>query len=272
MKHFDFNIHIPCGDSELESRWKDETSMTGKEFEKCYKNYITDLEELCFGGNFMILNHKLNADELGSLVETIKSSSLRSCVTVMIDHRDPGWKQRLSDLYAAGVSAIKFHCYIQKITDQEISECVEISKNAQSLGMMVMIDTSYGSFDMYQYDNLKLASAVAKQVAEVPIILLHSGGARCIEAMLLADCSQNIYLETSFSLPYYIGSSVERDLAFVYKKLGSERIVYGSDFPYINQKESINTFLDFARKWDFSDTEINNILTKSASRVLEIGA
>lgn len=269
MKHFDFNIHIPCGDSELESRWKDETSMSGMEFEKCFQNYITELEESCFGGNFMILNHKLNIDEVDSLVKTIKSSALSSCVTLMVDPRAPDWNKRLTDLYSAGVSAIKFHCYIQKISEQEIEKCVEISKNAQSLGMMVMIDTSYGSLDMYQYDNLKLASAVAKQVTKVPIILLHSGGARCIEAMLLADCCQNIYLETSFTLPYYMGSSVERDLAFAYKKLGSERIVYGSDFPYINQEESINTFLEFADKWDFSETEISNILTKSFLRALE---
>ena len=147
---------------------------------------------------------------------------------------------------------------------------MKISKKAQSLGMSVMIDTSYGSLDMYQYDNLKLTSEIAKHVTDVPIILLHSGGARCLEAMLLADCCQNIYLETSFTLPYYIGSSVERDLAFAYKKLGSDRIVYGSDFPYINQDDSLSAFLSFAQKWEFSDTEIDNILSKSAPRVLGI--
>ena len=114
MKHFDFNIHIPCGDSELESRWKDETSMTGKEFEKCFQSYITELEDACYGGNFMILNHNLSLAEVESLVTRIKSSSLSSCVTIMLDPRDTAWDERISNLHRVGVTAIKFHCYIQK--------------------------------------------------------------------------------------------------------------------------------------------------------------
>ena len=90
-----------------------------------------------------------------------------------------------------------------------------------------------------------VAAAIANRVTRAPIILLHSGGSRCLEAMLLADATKNVFLETSFTLPYYLNSSIERDLAFAYKKLGANKILYGSDFPYISLKESEKSFFEF---------------------------
>ena len=270
MKLFDFNIHLPCGRSDLDSRWQDETSMSGSEFEKCFHGYKKELDDNCVGGNIMVLNSVLKNSEIESLVNTTKSSWATSCVTIMIDPRDAGWEKRITDLHDAGVAAIKFHCYIQQITDKDIPTCVEIAIKAQSLNMLVMIDTSYGSLDMYQFDNLKLASAIAKNVTKSPIILLHSGGARCLEAMLLADASKNIYLETSFTLSYYLDSSIEKDLAFAYKKLGEDRIIYGADFPYVSFEESKRTFLDFMDKWGFSSTQIEKVASNNAMKITNL--
>lgn len=270
MKLFDFNIHLPCGCSDLNSRWQDETTMSGSAFENCFQGYKKELNDSCAGGNIMILNSVLKNSEVESLVNTIKSSWATSCVTVMVDPRDEDWEKRIVDLHDIGVIAIKFHCYIQQITDKDIPMCVKIASKAQSLGMLVMIDTSYGSLDMYQFDNLKLASAIANHVTKTPIILLHSGGARCLEAMLLVDATKNIYLETSFTLSYYLGSSIEQDLAFAYKKLGEDKIIYGSDFPYISIEESKRTFLGFMDKWGFTSTQIDKIANVNAMRITNL--
>lgn len=152
----------------------------------------------------------------------------------------------------------------------DISTCVEIAKKAESLNMLIMIDTSYGSLGMYQYDNLKLAMAIANVVTKTSIILLHSGGARCLEAMLLADATKNIFLETSFSLPYYLGSSIERDLAFTYKKLGEDKVLYGSDFPYISFEESEESFLTFMDKWGFTSSHINKIAFQNGFEITSL--
>jgi len=270
MKVFDFNIHLPCSGKDLDSRLQDETSMTGSSFEKCFLGYESEIRERCMGGNIMLLNSTLDNTEIESLVKTTKSSISMSCLTVMIDPRDINWIKRVKELYEAGVTGIKFHCYIQKITKEDFTICMGIASIAESLGMLVMIDTSYGSLGMYQYDNLRLATAVANVVTKAPIILLHSGGARCLEAMLLADAAKNVFLETSFSLPYYLDSGVERDLAFAYKKLGQDKILYGSDFPYVGFVESEESFLNFMDKWGFTASEIDSIAVQNGLRITQL--
>ena len=267
MKYFDFNIHLPCGKSELDDRLNDEADMTCQQFLDCFYKYKDELLGNYFGGNIMLLNASLSLNDYEVLYSDITSRWNKSCLTVMVDPRQKNWKEHIRGLSDIGVIAIKFHCYIQKITAEDINQCVEIAKNAEALGMMVALDTSYGSLGLYKYDNLLLASAIASSVKKAPIILLHSGGARCMEAMLLAEASDNIYLETSFSLPYYLGSSVEQDLAYIYKKLGENKIVYGSDFPYISQEQSKESFSNFMDKWKFSATQIEMISKYNALRL-----
>lgn len=268
MKPFDFNIHLPCSNSALADRLQDETAMTGVGFERCFLNYKGALTENCIGGNIMLLNSALEVAEIEALISTVRASWPNSRFTVLVDPRDPGWRERLGQLREAGVSGIKFHSYLQQLSTEDFSSCVALSTVAQSLGFVVMIDTSYGSLDMYRFDNLRLAAAIAAQVQHAPIVLLHSGGARCIEALLLADAADNVYLETSFSLPYYLGSSIERDLAFAYRKLGDERVIYGSDFPYVGLEESRDKTLRFLESWGFSAQAVDRMLRLNGMRLL----
>jgi len=270
MKIFDFNIHLPCGTEDLDSRWLDETTMSGSSFEKCFIGYKDELKNNCIGGNIMILNSSLKKEEVSLLKETIFNAWDTTSLTVMVDPRDKNWKHRIVELHEVGVKGIKFHCYIQKITLDDIATCVEIASEAQSLNMLIMIDASYGSLGMYQYDNLRLASAIASKVSKTPIILLHSGGARCLEAMLLAEATRNVYLETSYTLPYYIGSSIERDLAFTYKKIGVDRVLYGSDFPYVGFDESEKSFIGFMEKWNFTSSQIDMIAMQNGLRITNL--
>ncbi len=268
MKLFDLNIHLPCSANDLDSLLQDETLMTGYSLENCFLSYIDEIKENCVGGNIMLLNSSLKEKEVGSLLNLTKNIWPTSCLTVMVDPRDKDWNERIDILHTLGVKGIKFHCYIQKIILDDISTCVEIASKAQSLNMLVMIDTSYGSLGMYQYDNLHLASAIASKISKTPIILLHSGGARCLEAMLLADATNNIFLETSFTLPFYLGSSVEQDLAYIYKKLGEDKILYGSDFPYVTLKESESSFFTFMDKWGFNSNQIEKIAVHNGMQLV----
>ncbi|MCG3770530.1 MAG: hypothetical protein JW384_01680 [Nitrosomonadaceae bacterium] len=244
--------------------------MSGAGFENCFLGYREALTENCVGGNIMLLNSALEVAEIEALIATVRASWSNTSFTVLVDPRDPEWRERLGQLREVGVSGIKFHCYIQQLSEVDFASCVALSILAQSLGLVVMIDTSYGSLDMYRFDNLRLAAAIATQVRHVPVVLLHSGGARCIEALLLADAADNVYLETSFSLPYYLGSSIERDLAFAYRKLGDERVLYGSDFPYVGLEESKDKFLGFLEHWRFSTQAVERMLRWNGMAVLRV--
>ena len=133
---------------------------------------------------------------------------------------------------------------------------------------MICIDTSYGTSKMYAHDNLKLACHIADHITKVPIVLLHIGGARVLEAMLLAHEKQNVMLESSFSLGYYEGSTIPQDAAFAFRKIGIERVMYGSDFPYVSMEESMRVHTDFYARFGFSDDEIENMLYNNANQML----
>ena len=112
MKFFDFNVHLPCGQSDLDSRLQDESNMSGAAFESCFQGYKQRLDDNCVGANIMILNSKLTNLEVESLVNKTKFSLEKSCVTMMVNPRDVDWNNRINNLHDIGVTAIKFHSYI----------------------------------------------------------------------------------------------------------------------------------------------------------------
>jgi len=263
---FDCNIHLPCGREGLDDRWCDEGSMGQQELLNCFEYRLPTLKEKIDAGNFMLFNEALSAPEASVFTSVVRETFSEARFTVLGNIRNQAEADRLESLKKAGIDAVKFHCYFEKIEESDFPKVLALAKVAVDLEMPIFIDTSYGSAGMYRYDNLRLAAFLLEEIKTVPVVLLHSGGARILEAFLLADACPNVYLETSFSLPYYLGSSVERDLDFSYKKI-SERVIYGSDFPYVDMDTSISKFLTFAQNWGFSDLQIDGFLNANVKKV-----
>jgi predicted TIM-barrel fold metal-dependent hydrolase len=91
---------------------------------------------------------------------------------------------------------------------------------------------------MYEVNGVRLGHALAKSVSS-PIILAHGGGAKIHEAFLTAETFSNIYLDTSFSIPYWSNSSVCEDFAFVMDEMNMDRWVWGTDRPFAGHRESV---------------------------------
>jgi len=263
---FDSNIHLPCGPEGLDDRWCDESSMGQRELLGCFNYHLPTLKEKIDAGNFMLFNKNLTPAEAAIFSSVVRESFSEARFTVLGNIHNQAEAQRLECLKKAGIDAVKFHCYFQKIGEADFPKVMALAKVAVDLEMPIFIDTSYGSTGMYRYDNLRLAAFLLEEITTVPVVLLHSGGARILEAFLLADACPNVYLETSFSLPYYLGSSVERDMAFTYKKI-AERVIYGSDFPYVDMDTSISKFITFSQSWGFSDSQVESFLNTNVKEV-----
>lgn len=240
--------------------------MGEKELLTCFEQHRPVLQDNINAGNFMLFNEKLTASEASSFTSVVRKTFTDARFTVLADIHNPKESERLTSLKKAGIDAIKFHCYFQKIEETDFPKVMELAKVAVDLNMPIFIDTSYGSSGMYRYDNLRLAAFLVEKITTVPVVLLHSGGSRILEAFLLADACPNVYLETSFSLPYYISSSVEQDMAFAYKRV-SEKVIYGSDFPYVDMTSSMKTFLKFVQDWKFTDAEIEGFLNTNVKKI-----
>jgi predicted TIM-barrel fold metal-dependent hydrolase len=97
---------------------------------------------------------------------------------------------------------------------------------------------------MYRANGVHLGHEMA-QLVDSPVILTHGGGPRILDAVASADVLSNVYLDASFSLMYWEGSSLIKDYAFGYRKLGADRWLWGSDRPYVKQLNSFKRASNF---------------------------
>ena len=261
MKVFDFNIHLADNIS-------DENNISLKELKYKYSLYAKNFKNNIDTGNFMLFNQNLFFENnIDDFIKNIKNDFNNSLFTALIDFRKKDIISYLDKAILSGIDCIKFHSYNQKIIESDFIEIIKICQYAEKNNIIICLDTSYGTSKMYTYDNMRLACFISDFITKVPIVLLHTGGARVIEAMLLADEKKNIFLDTSFSILYYLDSSLEKDFAYTYKKIGSNRVIYGSDTPYIDINKSLEKTIHFLEKYKFSDKDIENILYNTASNL-----
>lgn len=270
MKVFDFNIHLP------NIKHEDVNVVINQDLGLCMDDVFRALDlhagfiQQSAGANFLLFNTALfdNAGSAELFAENSASLKDKNSFTALLDFRRYDLYDYLDKVVAAGVKGIMVNSYLQKISESDFTAVYKACKYAQEKGLFICIDGSYGTSKMYSYDNLKLACFIADMITEVPVVIIHSGGYRIMEAMLLAADKKNVWLDTSFSLPFYIGSSLEKDYAFAYKKLGTHRVVYGSDYPYENSEAGLDIHLNFFTKHGFDSASVEDILYNNAQRLL----
>ena len=267
MIYSDLNIHLCAGDSLSKLLQDDFTLECPSLLERVQQSLALTGSELN-SANLMLFNQSLSVKHVQS-VSTYCSEYLdkKIFLTLLASPDHIISYDQLCSLRLAGLSSITFHSYHQSITKSKYSRYLELASWAEELKMPILVDGSYGTLDIYNIDNLEFVAYLASLVKNIPIVIMHSGGSRVLEAMLLVESTSNLFLETSFTLPYYTGSSVENDLAFAYKKIGTERVVYASDHPYISHEASLAAALQFFDKYGFSLSDRDWILRGTFSRV-----
>ncbi|MDR5637914.1 amidohydrolase family protein [Thermosynechococcus sp. PP42] len=265
---FDFNVHAVSLQYNLHSIHLSETEVTPESVLATLDSYKPSLASAT-SINLIILNDYFFMTN--GIQEFLKSLYNVCPNLASITATTPISKALafcyLDNLKQFGVKGIKFHCYTQKISESLFTDVVAIAKRASEMGFYICIDTSYGTTKLFDYDNLKLAAQICDFVKNTPVILLHSGGMRFKEALVLADYCPNIYLETSFSLNYLAESLYEDLFAFIYRKLGSERVIFASDFPYVSIENAISVLDRVLDKASFSEEEKQNVFYYNAARI-----
>lgn len=269
MQIFDFNIHLPFIENEdvnvvIEQDLNLDVEGICKGLQK-----HQDTIKKAVGANFLLFNTKLFDSDVTPFFEKANQLFEKTTFTALLDFRRFDAFAYIEKVAQAGAKAIMFNSYLQKISEADFVEVGKICQFAQEKGLIICIDGSYGTSKMYAYDNLKLACFVADLVEKTPIVIVHSGGYRIIESMLLAADKKNVWLDTSFSLPYYIGSSIEKDFAFVYKKM-IDRVIFGTDNPYFNFDEAIKVHKDFFEKYNFTQKEQEQIFYQNALQLFNL--
>ena len=270
MQVIDWNIHLYHKSvQDVNIGIKEDTELTVSELSRNFKEFLPQFKQAgLVGGNFMLFNHAVLHDEqLPAFIAEVREAMPESVFTLLFDFRLDDWGDELRLCKERGFHSVKFHAYVQEIEAREYAQIVTVCQLAESLGLCIALDTSYGSTKLFRYNPMALAAEICEEVKQAPIFLLHSGGAQVMEAMLVADMCPNVYLETSLSLCYYKNFRLMEDFKDTYRHLGATRILFASDFPFESVQEAISQQQNLFESLGFSELEMESIFLGNARKV-----
>jgi predicted TIM-barrel fold metal-dependent hydrolase len=121
-----------------------------------------------------------------------------------------------------GFKGVKFHPRNEAfaINSEELS--FPIAELASKLKVPILIHT--GEPDTYGFAQPTLVGDLADSFPDVTLIIGHMGKRLYEDAICVARWFENIILETSFRS--------SRDITRAVKRVGADRVVYGSDMPF----------------------------------------
>ena len=159
-----------------------------------------------------------------------------------------------------GFKGIKLHPDFQffNIDDEKVEK---IYRCVSACGKNFPILFHIGD-DRYDYSKPFRLSNIAKKYKNVNFIAAHFGGYRCWHEVGVYEGLDNIYFDTSSSLPFISNELAES----LIKKFGVEKFFFGDDFPMWNAKEELNRF----NSLKLTQTEKEMILAKNIKNFLEI--
>jgi predicted TIM-barrel fold metal-dependent hydrolase len=260
MRTIDFHLHLsPKADTSVEK------NISEHDLRQYIKSLSRKLEENdIMLGNVIFIDETLLKKE--KAIDQITSERRKNLVySCMIDPRDKDSMKLVERANSLGFRGLKLHPYHQRLSDAEMPSVEKLARRAEELGMFIVVDCSYLQIG---YEGLKLVTSLSESTGGAPILIAHGGGSRVLDAIPIVTEKKNVFLELSFSIQYWLGSTVEQDFAFAIRKVGSEKCVYGSDAPYVDISEYKKTVLNFLRKHGFGDEDIENIMYNTSKRIL----
>lgn len=256
----DFNIHLPPdGDFNSETNF-DRFDVTSS-WEAVRARFPSVGIDWC---NVMLLDPRLMKSRHVSVLRDIRSQGHGA--TVGIDPRMADALELVDLAAREGASGIKFHPYFLGLEDADFGKAVLAAKRAAKHGLWVCVCCSYGTKNVYKISGIRLLLALLEANIDTRIIALHSGGRHVLDVMLAAFDAPNVMLELSFSIPFWIGSSVEQDFLFAIRKLGADRFLYASDHPHMDMQENAETVRAWLAGNGFKDDQIAKIFYENAKQ------
>ena len=233
-----FNMHVPVNDSDGMVRLMDRCGIN--------KTIISTTSAVCadlvYGNNLMI--------------ETVKSHRGRLYGACAVNGNYPDLSvDELNRCFAADkdVVLVKLHPFLNlcKMNDPRMKGIYEFASDHR---LFIIVHTW---LDNDPYGSLDLFEKTAGKYPEIKWLMGHSGGPFAgHRAVSIALALPNVFLDLTIS------SCPARQIEFFVKEVGSERIIFGTDNPFIDPRPQIGrVFLA-----DISRDDMVNIVGGNARR------
>lgn len=154
------------------------------------------------------------------------------------------------------VKMIKIHPFSTScnMNDRRMKNIYEFASDRK---LVVLVHTW---LDSDPYGNQDIFTKLAKDYPEIKWIMGHSGGPYgSYHAVELARESENIFLDTTLS------TAPARQIEFFVSEIGSERVIFGTDNPYLDPRPQIGR-IGLA---DISHQDSVNIFSANALRLID---
>ena len=173
-------------------------------------------------------------------------------------HQDYDNKIREAErLISLGLKGIKIHPDTQEfnIDDERMFPLYDFMQD--KLALLIHC----GDY-RYDYSHPRRLKRILNCFPHLTVIGAHFGGWSVPDLALEYIKNENCYIDTSSSI-MYMGKIRARELINIY---GSERVVFGSDYPMWNPNAELECVLSLGLK----ESEYDNILYKNAEKILKI--
>ncbi|MDO4749846.1 MAG: amidohydrolase family protein [Eubacteriales bacterium] len=190
----------------------------------------------------------------------------------------PYWHEELNRIAEAGLKGIKIHPVYQN-TDIDDIRYLRILDLAGKLGLIVVMHSGYDlAFPGVIRCSPSMTLKVLRLVGPIKLVMAHMGGWRCWGEEAEALTEAGVYIDTAFSLGTFTPLDGEQfseeelkllsaeSFCSLVHTFGSERVLFGTDSPWYDQKQSLEDFLALP----LSETEKRNILGENGRRLLDL--
>ena len=188
------------------------------------------------------------------------------------DYED--YKEELNRLKENGIKGIKFHPDYQN-TFIDDPKMINIIDYAFEIGLIVIIHSGidYGSTDVIRATPERIKNMLSKLKHKGTFIMAHMGYTFKWDMIIEEFKDYDVYFDLALSLGMlkmhdkeYPLMDEDTLLKFI-STFGSTRILFATDSPWMDQKESVDVFNSYRR---ISEKDKENILYKNAIRLLDI--
>lgn len=185
-------------------------------------------------------------------------------------------KAELKRLSEAGVKGIKIHpaFYQLDISDKRVKNIIY---EASSLGLIIITHAGWDiGFPEANYIPVDSLLDISKEINPDKMVLAHMGGWNDWEKVEEYLAGSSYYFDTAFSIgkinaredlpePMRTYNMQDDDFVRLCRKHGIERILFGTDSPWADQRE----YVEKINSLDFTESEINCIFSDNAKKLLD---
>ena len=162
-------------------------------------------------------------------------------------------------------SNIKLHPRISDIRSEHFDLTAKTIEKCPA--DVVVVDCFAYGHKTQNHIGIELAVYLADKFPEKKFILAHAGGVDILKTSLFTGLLKgNTFFDLSFTCNYFVGSSVQLDIAH-FLKHNSNRTMFGSDYPAFTSNDALTITMEFITQVHLNQEQQDAVLYSNARKI-----